>query len=158
VTAMRRLTLGGVPLHPALVHFPVTFWVLVPVLDLGYRLDWGAQLWRLGWILALAGVVSALPAVAAGTLDALACRGVDAVQNLVWTHATLMLLSWTLFALASLFCSPGDPNQANVAGSLLHFAGAASLIAGAHMGGRLAHVHHLPDPGAQAQSAHPVRS
>jgi len=153
---MRRLTLGGVPLHPALVHFPVTFWVLVPLLDLSYRLGWGTQFWRLGWILALAGVVSALPAVVAGTLDALACRSIEAVQNIIWTHATLMMVTWTLFAMASLFCSPDDPEQANLAGYLLHLAGAISLIAGAHAGGRLAHVHHLPDPGAEAQAAHPA--
>jgi len=31
---MRRVTLSGVPVHPALVHFPVAFWILVPLLDL----------------------------------------------------------------------------------------------------------------------------
>ncbi|HXY22891.1 MAG TPA: DUF2231 domain-containing protein [Burkholderiaceae bacterium] len=155
---MRRLTLGGVPLHPALVHFPVTFWMLAPLLDLGYVLGWGAQLWRLSWILALAGVVSALPAIAAGALDALACRSVDAVQGLVWTHAGLVLSSWTLFALASLFCPPDNPGRTFLAGSLLHLAGAASLIAGAHAGGRLAHVHHLPSVGESAREATPMHS
>jgi hypothetical protein len=33
------VTLSGVPVHPALVHFPVAFWILVPLLDLGNRLD-----------------------------------------------------------------------------------------------------------------------
>lgn len=31
---MGRVTLSGVPVHPALVHFPVVFWKLVPLLDL----------------------------------------------------------------------------------------------------------------------------
>ena len=35
---MRRVTLSGVPVHPALVHFRVAFWILMPLLDLGNRL------------------------------------------------------------------------------------------------------------------------
>jgi hypothetical protein len=31
---MRRVTLCGVPVHPALFHFPVAFWILVPLLNL----------------------------------------------------------------------------------------------------------------------------
>ena len=27
---MRRVTLSGVPVHPALVHFPVAFWICMP--------------------------------------------------------------------------------------------------------------------------------
>jgi len=153
---MRRLTLGGVPLHPALVHFPVTLWVLAPLLDLSYLLGWGAQFWRLGWILAFAGAVSALPAVAAGALDALACREVETVQALIWTHASLVLSSWTFFALACLFCSPNAPEQARLAGCLLHLAGAVSLVFGAHAGGRLAHVHHLPGAGTTARDTSPM--
>ena len=29
---MRRVTLSGVPVHPVLVHFPVAFWIFVPLL------------------------------------------------------------------------------------------------------------------------------
>ena len=141
---MRRLTLGGVPVHPALVHFPVTFWLLVPLMDLGYWLGGGLQYWRLGWFLALAGIVSALPAAVAGALDALACRAVAAAEDTLWRHAGLMLLALTLFGLASLFCSPDDPGQAHLMGCAMHVGGALTLIVGAHAGGRLAHVHHLP--------------
>jgi len=148
---MRRLTLGGVPLHPALVHFPVTFWLLVPLLDIGYRLGLGEQYWRLGWNLALAGLVFALPAVVAGTMDALASRKVEAAQADVWRHASMMLLAWTLYALAVLLSSPGDPTQAFVPVCLMHFGGAILLAIGAHAGGRLAHVHHLPCAGAKRE-------
>jgi len=60
---MRRVTLSGVPVHPALVHFPVVFWILVPLLDLGNGLDREDPYWRLGWFFAFAGVISALPAI-----------------------------------------------------------------------------------------------
>ena len=36
---MHRVTLSGVPVHTALVHFWVALWILVPLLDLGNRLD-----------------------------------------------------------------------------------------------------------------------
>ena len=141
---MRRMTLSGVPVHPALVHFPVVFWILVPLLDLGNGLDREGPYWRLGWFFAFAGVISALPAIVAGALDAWACRNVAAAENTLWRHAGLMLSAWTLFALACLRCSPSDPDQAHFIGGLMHGAGALTLIVGAHAGGRLAHVHHLP--------------
>jgi uncharacterized membrane protein len=141
---MRRVTLSGVPVHPALVHFPVVFWILVPLLDLGNGLDREGPYWRLGWFFAFAGVISALPAIVAGALDAWACRNVAAAENTLWRHAGLMLSAWTLFALACLLCSPNDPDQAHFIGGLMHGAGALTLIVGAHAGGRLAHVHHLP--------------
>ena len=141
---MRRVTLSGVPVHPALVHFPVVFWILVPLLDQGNGLDREGPYWRLGWFFAFAGVISALPAIVAGALDAWACRNVAAAENTLWRHAGLMLSAWTLFALACLRCSPSDPDQAHFIGDLMHGAGALTLIVGAHAGGRLAHVHHLP--------------
>lgn len=141
---MRRLTLGGVPVHPALVHFPVAFWVLVPVLDVGYWLDRAGPYWRLGWYFAFAGVISAVPAMVAGGLDAWACRNMAAAESTLWRHAGLMLVAWSSFALACLFCSPTDPQQAHLVGGVMHGIGALALIVGAHAGGRLAHLHHLP--------------
>ena len=78
---MRRVTLSGVPVHPALVHFPVVFWILVPLLDLGNGLDREGPYWRLGWFFAFAGVISPLPAIVAGALDAWACRNVAAAEK-----------------------------------------------------------------------------
>jgi uncharacterized membrane protein len=116
---MRRVTLSGVPVHPALVHFPVVFWILVPLLDLGNGLDREGPYWRLGWFFAFAGVISALPAIVAGALNAWACRNVAAAENTLWRHAGLMLSAWTLFALACLLCSPSDPDQAGPLGTFV---------------------------------------
>jgi hypothetical protein len=63
----------------------------------------------------------------------------------------MMLLTWTLYALAVLLSSPGDPTQAFVPVCLMHFAGAGLLVIGAHVGGRLAHVHHLPSVDANRE-------
>jgi uncharacterized membrane protein len=141
---MRRLTFGGVPIHPALVHFPVVFWVLAPMLDAGYWLDPSGPYWRLGWFCSFAGVVSALPAVVAGAVDAWSCRHIATAEGTLWRHAGLVLVAWTFFVLACLFCSPDDPHRAHVIGCLMHGVGALTLLVGAHAGGQLAHVHHLP--------------
>jgi uncharacterized membrane protein len=141
---MRRLSLGGVPLHPALVHFPIVFWVLAPLFDLGFLLGLGNSYWRLGWWSALAGIVTAMPAIIAGTLDALACRGISAADATLWRHAGLMLSAWSLFAIASVLCSPDNSVQAQFLGVAMHTIGALVLGVGAHAGGRLAHVYHLP--------------
>jgi uncharacterized membrane protein len=146
---MRRLTLGGVPLHPALVHVPVTLWLLVPALDAGYLLTRSPDWWRLGWWASVIGALVALPAMLAGALDAVASRSVAEAEATVWRHAGLMSVSWTLFAVASLLSRPdGSPPRAPLALIVtLHVLGLLALLVGAHAGGRLAYVHRLPASG-----------
>jgi uncharacterized membrane protein len=142
---MRRLTLGGVPLHPALVHVPITLWLLVPVLDGASLLTQCSECWRLGWWAALVGVIAALPAMLAGALDAAASRAVLEAESTVWRHAGLMSLSWTFFVMASLLSRPdGPPPVPILAVVALHVLGLLALLVGAHAGGQLAYVHRLP--------------
>ena len=81
VALMRRLSLGGVPLHPALVHFPVVFWVMAPLLDLGYLLGLGNSYWRLGWWAALTGVIAAFDGVHRGPHELRLLRIVRGTQH-----------------------------------------------------------------------------
>jgi uncharacterized membrane protein len=142
---MRRLTLGGVPLHPALVHLPIALWLSVPALDAASLLGRCSECWRLGWWAALAGVLAALPAMLAGALDAAASRAVLEAEATVWRHAGLMSLSWTFFAIGSLLSRPdGPPPVPVLAVVALHVLGLLALLIGAHAGGRLAYVHRLP--------------
>ena len=142
---MRRLTLGGVPLHPALVHVPVTLWLFVPALDAAYLLARSPDCWRLGWWASVIGALVALPAMLAGALDAVASRGVAEAETTVWRHAGLMSVSWTLFAVASLLSRPDGSWRAPLALVVaLHVLGLLALLVGAHAGGRLAYVHRLP--------------
>jgi hypothetical protein len=67
-----------------------------------------------------------------------------------------MLLAWTLFALACLFCSPDDPQQAHFVGVVMHGIGALTLIVGAHAGGQLAHLHHLPGACMDSEASKPT--
>ena len=53
------------PLHPALVHFPITCWVLAVPCDLAGWLYF-PQAWYAAYLLILGGVILAVPAMLAG--------------------------------------------------------------------------------------------
>jgi uncharacterized membrane protein len=42
-----KLRVFGVPLHPLLVHFPIAFWLVVPVLDIAALLAGPEPWWAL---------------------------------------------------------------------------------------------------------------
>jgi len=134
---------GGVPLHPALVHFPVVFWTLDAALESWAILTTSASAWRLAlWSLA-AGCLSALPAMAAGVPELLALDGESAQAAAAWRHAMLMATAWTVFTLLLVLAPAGAPPPTLPA--LVHCAGAlagfALLAAGGHAGGRLVYHH-----------------
>jgi len=79
----RRLALGGMPLHPALVHVPITPWL------------------------------AALPGMLAGAPDAFASRDLVEAEGTVWRHAGLMAASWRLFAMASLLAAAENPQRSS---------------------------------------------
>ncbi|MDI3259390.1 MAG: hypothetical protein QJR02_06810 [Sinobacteraceae bacterium] len=140
-----RLSLGGVPLHPAAVHFPIVFWTLAPAADLAYALGYGARCWHVAWLSAAAGVVSAIPAIALGAADAFSSRALTVAETTLLRHSGLMLLVWTLFGLAVVFAPYQHPTlQQTVLAGMLHGVAWIALLFGAHAGGRLAHVYHLP--------------
>jgi len=138
---MRRITLGGVPIHPALVHFPLVFWALVPITDLADLLDADGQYGRIGWYCAIGGVATAVPAILLGVVDAMAYRHSAVAAATLWRHAYCMVSAWTLFALATVIYEPGM----QIICILIHFAAIVLVLAGAHAGGRLAHVYRLDD-------------
>ena len=69
---MRGLRLGGHPLHPALVHFPVVCWTVAPVLDLVYLLTQAPVFWQAEYICLAIGVIMGLVAMCAGLMDLVA--------------------------------------------------------------------------------------
>src|SRR5579859_4778285 len=69
---MRGLRLGGHPLHPALVHFPVACWTATPVLYAVYLLGRDLAFWRYAWWCNGIGIAMALVAMTAGFMDLMA--------------------------------------------------------------------------------------
>lgn len=64
-----RATLGGHPIHPALIPFPLALLVGTLVADLLGHVLARPALWATGWYLAIAGVVMGLAAAVPGIVD-----------------------------------------------------------------------------------------
>lgn len=88
------------PLHPALVHFPIACWVLAFPCDLLARLQTDPHWAQRAYELIAAGVVLALPAMAAGLVEFGKLTDRPAATNTAYRHLALVSTAW-LFYLAS---------------------------------------------------------
>jgi len=148
---MQGLRLGGHPLHPALVHFPVACWTATPVLDAVYLLTRSPAWWQAGfWCLAL-GVGMGLLAMCAGFMDLMAIPGSHPAEASAQRHMLLMGSAWSVFVIA-LVLHPlrGLPSslQAWTDFGLTSF-GFAMLGLGAYAGAKLVYdfgIGRNPDP------------
>ncbi|MGH8335638.1 MAG: DUF2231 domain-containing protein [Gammaproteobacteria bacterium] len=99
----------GVPLHPILVHFPVAFWVTVPVLDV-VALHAGPEPW---WTLALdatlAGIAIGALAIATGILEYLEPSVVGIDMRLAARHGTRTTLAWCMFTAKTILATALPP-------------------------------------------------
>lgn len=136
---MKSLKLGGHPLHPALVHFPVACWTATPALDVLYLMGHNPLWWQFSfWCLAV-GVAMGLLAMSAGLLDLLALAPDHPAQATAQRHMLLVSSAWCVFVASLLFRplhqTPSD-GQAWLALGLS--AGGWLLLAlGAYAGARL---------------------
>lgn len=135
---MRTLRLGGHPLHPALVHFPVVCWTAAPCLDASQILGLLHDGWRFAyWSIAL-GVILALPAMAAGLLDLIDLGADHPAQATGQRHMLLMGSAWTVYVLDLLLRTPAAPTpSAAWLGLGMSLVGFALLGVGAHAGAQL---------------------
>lgn len=87
----------GVPLHPLLVHFPITFWLVTPVLDLA-ALYVGVEPW---WTLALSataiGVFIGVAVIVTGLLEYLEPSVVGIDIRLAARHGIRTTMAWVTF-------------------------------------------------------------
>ena len=94
---MRGLRLGGHPLHPALVHFPVVCWTATPVLYAAYLPGRDLAFWHYAWWCDAIGSAMALLAMTAGFMDLMAVPAGRA-QDLGQRHMLLMASAWCVYA------------------------------------------------------------
>ncbi len=142
--------LGGVPLHPALVHLPLVLWLLAPVLGLWACLSHEQLLWQLSYWSVIAGCFSALPAMFAGVLDAISVEAGDELQHDLHMHSGMMSAAWCLFAVIPVVIEQLPPEGGKlVTFFLLQIAGVILMSLGAHVGGRLTYKHRMPNPGPE---------
>lgn len=136
---MRGLRLGGHPLHPALVHFPVACWTAAPVTDMVYLLLREPPWWTTSWWLLAIGCLTGLVAISAGTLDLFAIPAKHPAQAVAQRHLLLMGSAWCLLLL-DLLLRPlsGIPDVKIVwSGFALSVAGWLIMLTGAYAGARL---------------------
>lgn len=97
---MGGLRLGGHPLHPALVHFPVAGWTLAPVFGGIHVATHDPVWWEYAWWSMAGGVIVALPAMLAGFMDLMAIPAGHPAQMTAQRHMLLMSSAWCVFVTA----------------------------------------------------------
>ena len=91
-------SIGGHPIHPMIIPFPIALWVFSLVADVIYL--WrGNPVWR-NWIAfyaLLAGIIAAVVAAVPGLIDWLSLKDKDVVKIANW-HARLNVIALLVFA------------------------------------------------------------
>jgi uncharacterized membrane protein len=91
-------SIGGHPVHPMLIPFPIALWVFSLIADVIYL--WrGNPVWR-DWIAfysLLAGIIGAAAAAVPGLIDWLSLKDRDVVKIANW-HARLNVIALLIFA------------------------------------------------------------
>lgn len=142
---MKPLRPGGVPLHPAVVHFPVAFWTAALALDGAAYFTGRADLWEAARLALAAGAVTGLAAMATGLWEYLAVSR-TARASLIERHALLAGLAWTVFTFNWLWrvgdgTVPGDGSWSLLGYPGCSAAGFLCLLAAGHAGARLVYRH-----------------
>ena len=136
---MGGLKLGGHPLHPALVHFPVACWTAAPALDALYLVWPQPALWQAAFGCVAVGVAVGVLAMTAGLMDLMALPSDHPAQDTAMRHMLLVGSAWCVFAVSLLFRPlKAAPTEAQAWLALGLSAGGWLLLGlGAYAGARL---------------------
>lgn len=134
-----RVAIGGHPLHPTLIHFPVAALIGLVASDAGYLYS-GDEFWaRASLWLAGVGALGGWFAGAAGLLDLMIVRS---IRNLItaWCHSivAVMLLS---MATLNWFFRLGSPTDLLPWGFTMSVVTAGMIALAGILGGQLVYEH-----------------
>jgi uncharacterized membrane protein len=84
-----KLRVFDVPLHPLLVHFPIAFWLVVPVLDIAALYAGPDPWWTMAQAATIFGIVIGAASIAVGLLEYLqpSLVGIDLKSGHLWHGA-----------------------------------------------------------------------
>ncbi|MDT0635699.1 DUF2231 domain-containing protein [Spectribacter hydrogenooxidans] len=140
---MLRLHIQGVPIHPALVHFPVALWSLAAAAQAAALVFDHAGLWAMGYWLVLLGVIFGALAAATGVLEFADRRRFprhSPAFHMAFAHMRWMAAAWNCFAIELALVQAQPPSSTIGAIALgLSLTGFACMTWGAHQAGRLVH-------------------
>lgn len=136
------LRLFGVPLHPLLVHFPVAFWLCVPVLDAAALVSDASPWWTLALSATAIGVVIGVPAIVAGLLEYAHLSGAGVAVRLAARHGVRTGMAWCLFTAKLVIAAVATRSAVITAICFaLDVLACALLVQGAFFGTRLIYQH-----------------
>jgi uncharacterized membrane protein len=132
------------PLHPLLVHLPTSLWPAALVFDILGLMGVGgnASVQAAFWAILL-GLISAVPAAAAGLADFTEIRREKVAWKLALYHMILNVTA-TLLWLVNLILRWGERETATQVGGLelaLSIAGVAILSVSGYLGGRMVYAY-----------------
>lgn len=132
-----KLRFFGLPLHPLVVHFPIAFWIVVPVLDVAALTVGPEPWWTLAFAATFLGLVTGALAIVVGLLDYIqpSLAGID--LRLAARHGVRTTLSWLVFTARLALALSLPRHQWTLALCLLFdLAGVGLLVQGVYFGTR----------------------
>jgi uncharacterized membrane protein len=100
-----KLRVFDVPLHPLLVHFPIAFWLVVPVLDIAALYAGPDPWWTLAQAATILGIAIGAASIAVGLLEYLQPSLVGIDLQLAARHGIMTSLAWCIFTAKSVAAS-----------------------------------------------------
>lgn len=138
---MKGLRVGGVPLHPLLVHFPVAAWALAACTDVLFFFTGKAECWTLTYWALAAGALLGLLAMCGGLVDFMLLDPSHPGAEKVQTHMLVMGSVWCVFLLDLLVRKSPVPAAVVWWQPALTVLGFLLLVVGGHLGARLVYHH-----------------
>lgn len=132
-----KLRIGGHPLHPMLVHFPIALWTFSVGADVvGWVTRWPAC-WQIGFVALVAGLAIGTVAILAGLLDFLAIQPSHAARDTAVLHMMVMCSAWLLFLAAAAIRGVPDGNPPSPLATMVSCVAEIALLWGGWLGGQL---------------------
>ena len=132
-----NLKLGGHPVHPLLVHFPIALWTMGAAADVtGWALPqpWW---WQISFWSQALGVASGALAMLAGVLDFAAMPRDHAGRDSAISHFLVMCTAWLLFLVSLALRGVPQGSGPSTWAVATAIAGFATMLWGGWLGGQL---------------------
>jgi uncharacterized membrane protein len=135
------MRIWGHPVHPILVHFPVAFWTVAALAHVAAAAGLGSGAIEIAKLANVAGLVMALPAMAAGFLELRTIDERGQAMNVATWHMMIMAAAWFCFLVALLLSTSSqtiiDRGTAQIVTAASAGLGFVLMSVGGWLGGRL---------------------
>ena len=131
------------PLHPALAHFPLALWTLLPLWDLLAWSNGTGPWWAIGFWTGLVALAFAVPAATTGLLDLRRLPDGFAAEGVLVGHIGCMGVAFIGAGIALLLRAGEGPPPEGRSTAVVAIEGAVALLAltGGWLGGQLVYRH-----------------